>query len=140
MTLIPEEKITTRRVLIVEDNPDNSQILMLIFSGSQYEVHEARTGADGRALIQDKSFDLGLFDIELPDANGLSLAGYLHKQCPEARIIVLSALDDTFLIEQSAQLGASAYVVKPYDLRELITLIHAVEEKAFDGKIKVLKG
>ena len=128
-----------RRVLIVEDNPDNCQLLALIFNNTAYEVHEARTGADGLALILNTSFDLGLFDIQLPDANGLTLARRLHKQNPEAKIVVLSALDDTHLIEQSAELGASAYVVKPFDLPALLQFIREVETHPPEKRIKIIK-
>jgi len=128
-----------RRVLIVEDNPDNCQLLALIFDNAAYEVHEARTGADGLALILNTSFHLGLFDIQLPDANGLTLARRLHKQNPEAKIVVLSALDDTHLIEQSAELGASAYVVKPFDLPALLQFIREVETYPPEKRIKIIK-
>jgi two-component system response regulator RegA len=128
-----------QRVLIVEDNPDNCQILALIFGNTDYEVHEARTGADGLALIHNTSFQLGLFDIQLPDANGLTLASHLHRQNPEARIIVLSALDETYLIEQSARLGALAYVVKPFDLPAVLELIRDLETCSREGKMKIIK-
>lgn len=128
-----------RRVLIVEDNPDNCQLLSLIFFNTDYEVHEARTGADGLALIRNTSFHLGLFDIQLPDANGLTLARQLHKQNPEARIVVLSALDDTLLIEQSAELGASAYVVKPFDLPDLLKFFQELDTQPLTEKIKIIK-
>ncbi|MBZ0319211.1 MAG: response regulator [Anaerolineae bacterium] len=129
----------SKRVLIVEDNPDNCQLLSIIFGNPVYEVHEARTGADGLTLIRDASFDLGLFDIQLPDANGLTLARYLHKQNPEAKIVVLSALDDTHLIEQSAELGARAYVVKPFDLPVLIQFFREIETYPPNDRIKIFR-
>lgn len=131
--------MSPKRVLIVEDNPDNCQLLAIIFGNPAYEVHEARTGADGLSLIRNASFDLGLFDIQLPDANGLTLARHLHKQNPEAKIVVLSALDDTYLIEQSAELGARAYVVKPFDLPVLMQFFREMESCVSDQKIKIFK-
>lgn len=131
--------MTAKRVLIVEDNPDNCQLLAIIFANPAYEVHEARTGADGLDLIRDGCFDLGLFDIQLPDANGLTLARHLHKHNPEAKLVVLSALDDTYLIEQSAELGACAYVVKPFDLPVLIQFFREIESCAPNPKIKIFK-
>jgi DNA-binding response OmpR family regulator len=128
-----------RRVLIVEDNPDNCQLLALIFDNTAYEVHEARTGADGLSLILSTSFELGLFDIQLPDGNGLTLARRLHRQTPDARIVVLSALDDTLLIEQSAELGASAYVVKPFDLPALLQFIRELETDPPETRMRIFK-
>ncbi len=128
-----------RRVLIVEDNSDNCELLALIFLNTDCEVHIARTGADGLTLIHSTQFHLGLFDIQLPDSNGLTLARHFHKQNPEAKSIILSALDDTHLIEKSAELGASAYVVKPFDLPNVLKVIQELETYPPGKKIEVIK-
>jgi CheY-like chemotaxis protein len=120
----------TKQVLILDDNADNRQLLYFALMAGDYEIHQAEQGSDVVAFMHDnRSFDLALLDVELPDGDGLELAAKLRLQCPDVALIMLSANDDTTRLEKARRVGANAYVVKPFNLPEVLKFIREFEHK-----------
>lgn len=113
----------TRKVLVLDDNADNRKLLYYALMTGDFEIYEAELGSEANALLEKREFDLALLDVELPDADGLELAGLLHQKYPDMFLIMLSANDDTTLLTRAREAGAQAYVVKPFNLRKLLDLI-----------------
>ena len=118
-----------KHVLILDDNTDNLDLLSLSFTALQsgYEIHRAAAGSEVAALLEKTHLDLALLDVELPDADGLTLAEQLRQHFPDIVLIMLSANDEMDRLERARQVGASAYVVKPFNLSEIFELIRETE-------------
>jgi DNA-binding response OmpR family regulator len=134
------KEIMTKRVLIVDDNEDNRKLLFFALMTGDYEIHQAESGQDVPDLLEKNQFDLALLDVELPDVDGLKLAEQLHEKQPQAVVIMLSANDSVDRLQQARRVGASAYVIKPFNLPKVLAYIKKFEEQPVtpDAEMQVL--
>ncbi len=119
----------TKHILIVDDNEDNRQLLFFALKTGNYELYQAEMGSEVADVIAEKPIDLALLDVELPDANGIELAQRLRKQNPNIGLIMLSANDDAERLERARSIGANAYVVKPFNLSQVLQFIKDFEAR-----------
>lgn len=110
-----------KRLLIIEDDVDVSEMLMAYFESQDYEVFHAESGVDGVALARSKFPNLILLDVMLPDMDGFDV-------CRALRTTTLTKyIPITFLTQRDSradkiaglELGADDYVTKPFDIEEL---------------------
>jgi two-component system, NtrC family, response regulator PilR len=109
--------------LIVDDEPDIRELLELTLDRMGIQTHSAENIEDAKALLQQKSFDLCLTDMRLPDGNGLDLVEYVQKlpnPLPVAVITAHGSMDTAILAMKK---GAFDFVSKPIDLAGLRQLI-----------------
>lgn len=110
------------RVLCVDDHEDSSEMLKLVLSEADYEVHAANTIDEALQLATSQDFDLYVLDKRLPDGSGLDLVRKLNQLTPGVPTIFYSG--DTYDVhrEEAMAAGADAYVSKP-DIEELIDTV-----------------
>jgi len=106
------------KLLVVDDNPENRDLLSLRLVSCGYQVEIAENGAQALAKIDRAHYDLVLLDGMMPGMSGLDLlrllrATYSPSQLP---VIMVSAVDDSEAIVDAFDQGANDYVVKPVDL------------------------
>jgi DNA-binding NarL/FixJ family response regulator len=96
-------------------------------SGASIEVFEAGKVADALALYEEHRDSIGLvlLDLALPDTHGLSGLAEFRLRYPAARIVVLSGTGNTSLAQGAVALGASAFLAKSADLKEVVGFIRA---------------
>jgi DNA-binding NarL/FixJ family response regulator len=96
-------------------------------SGAQIEVFEAGNVADALALYETHQASIGLvlLDLALPDTHGLSGLAEFRLRFPAARIVVLSGTGNSTLAQGVLALGASAFLPKSADLKEVVSFIRA---------------
>jgi response regulator NasT len=82
-------------------------------------VGPAGNGSEAIALARAETPDLYLFDIEMPEVDGLEAAATLARDGLRRPVVVVTGVDDPTLIERSIASGVSAYLTKPVDSREL---------------------
>jgi DNA-binding NarL/FixJ family response regulator len=87
---------------------------------------EAATGLEAVALSLEHRPDVVLLDIQMPEMTGIEAARKIKSQAPEVRILVISAYDDDPYIFALLQAGASGYVLKNAQARELIRAVRIV--------------
>jgi response regulator NasT len=108
------------RVLVAEDDPlialGLSERLRLL---GHEPIGPASDGEQAIELARDSLPDLYLFDIEMPNIDGLQAATQLAGEGLRRPVIVVTGVDDPGLIERSIASGVSAYLTKPIDSREL---------------------
>lgn len=118
------------RVLIAEDN---AIIAMGLVARLRDLGHEPLgPAADGRqavSLAREERPDLYLFDIDMPELDGLSAARLLTEQGLRRPIVVITGLDDPDLVERSISTGVSAYLTKPINDRELDAAIRLAAQR-----------
>src|SRR3954467_835926 len=120
-------KGTERRVLVVEDEPDLTELLAFNLQAGGYKVETANTGA--RALAEIDSFvpDVVLLDLMLPDMLGTEICRRIRAQ-PDGNqpaVIMLTAKGEEIDRVVGFEVGADDYVVKPFSMRELLLRVNA---------------
>lgn len=107
------------KLLIIEDNDDIQQILHDAMERAGWESVSAYSGTEGLRYFQEQPFDLILLDLMLPGMSGEKVLTHIRRssRCP---IIVISAKDAIQGKVEALQAGANDYLVKPFDLSELL--------------------
>ncbi|GGH28112.1 hypothetical protein GCM10007036_37120 [Alsobacter metallidurans] len=115
----------TATIAIAEDEADLLDAVAEYLTAHGFRVLAARDGAAFRNIVGRETIDVAVLDISMPGEDGLSLARWVMEQ-GEAGIIFASAHGGDIDRVVGLELGADDYVVKPYDLRELLARIRAV--------------
>jgi len=113
------------RILVVEDNDDQAELIQFQLEQAGYGVCLAANGSAGIRLAYEYQPDLILLDVMLPEMSGWSVCERL-RQITDIPIIFLTVLDQEKNIVQGLKLGGDDYLTKPYDCRELAARIEAV--------------
>jgi DNA-binding NtrC family response regulator len=112
-------------VLIIDDEAAIRESLETLLELEGYGVESAATGEDGLARIGERSFDLVLLDLALPDRNGIDLLAEIHVQDPGLSIIMVTAYGTVENAVKAMQAGASNFVQKPWDNEKLLADVRA---------------
>lgn len=108
------------RVLVADDNPLIALgLIERLRSLGHDPIGPAADGAEAIELARESAPDLYLFDIEMPNVDGLEAATRLAGEGLRRPVVVVTGVDDPTLIERSIASGVSAYLTKPVDAREL---------------------
>ncbi len=112
------------RILVVEDDPTIARALMVNLRARGYEALHATTGAEALAAAADRSPDVVLLDLGLPDIDGLTVIDGIRgwSQVP---IIVVSARHEAESKIEALDRGADDFVTKPFSLGELLARLRA---------------
>jgi len=123
----------TRRVLVVEDDSAIRLGVSTAFTNSSYQVTEAENGEQARLLLGSGSFDLIVLDLTLPGIAGLELLRELRatRATPVIVVTARSLLRERL---EGLELGADDYLVKPFELSELLARAAAIIRRA-EGKV-----
>ncbi|HEY9671494.1 MAG TPA: response regulator, partial [Waterburya sp.] len=114
------------KILIVEDDETISSVLAEALTTHQYTVETAADGVTGLELAQAFHYDLLVLDIVLPGLDGMTLCRQVRSHGLQMPILLLSAKDSSPDRVMGLEAGADDYVVKPYELNELIARIQAL--------------
>jgi two-component system cell cycle response regulator DivK len=115
----------SKRILVVEDQEDNRQIIRDLLSATDYELTEAENGEEALAAVAKQRPDLILMDIQMPVLDGYEATRRI-KADPALRAIPIIAITSYALSgdEQKArEAGCDDYVPKPYSPRQLLAKI-----------------
>lgn len=113
---------TATRVLIAEDDAIIRLDLREMLQEEGFEVLEAGDGAAAIELARAERPDLILLDVKMPVMDGLTAARQLSEE-RIAPIVILTAYSQRELVEQAAQAGAMAYLIKPFQKHDLLPAI-----------------
>ncbi|MEW5871805.1 MAG: response regulator transcription factor [Chloroflexota bacterium] len=118
-------------ILIVEDERAVARSLQYSLEREGFNVLWADNGQRALEMIQARQPHLILLDIRLPDISGFDVCRQLRRQGARQPVVMLTARDEAIDKVLGLELGADDYVVKPYDLRELIARIRALLRRAY---------
>ena len=113
------------RIAIVEDEPDLRDAVAEYLGANGYDVVTAENADAMRDLVKTQAFHLAILDIAMPGEDGLSLGRWLRQQAPMG-IIYATAAGSPIDRIVGLELGADDYIVKPYELRELLARVRSV--------------
>jgi DNA-binding response OmpR family regulator len=111
------------RVLIVEDDPDLLVVLRVNLTAIGVEPILAGDGRTAISRIQSERPDAVVLDVMLPGIDGWSVLEDLHAMGDPVPIVVCSAKKDVEDMERARELGASGYVIKPFDIDRLVDAV-----------------
>ncbi|MCS6978726.1 MAG: response regulator transcription factor [Flavobacteriales bacterium] len=114
------------QVLIVEDDPRMASLLIRSLTEAGYSVEWASDAQVGGLMLQNKKYDLLITDILLPGTNGLEFCRQLRQRYPHLPVLMLTALGATDDKVEGFDAGADDYMVKPFELKELLARVRAL--------------
>lgn len=110
-------------ILVIEDDPSVSAVLVETLQAEGYNVATASNGAEAIPLLDVWRPDLVLTDLAMPEMNGLDFIAIYLQQLNHAPVVAISAM--TMLRRQALARGAVAFVPKPFDMDHLLELVGA---------------
>lgn len=115
----------TKRILVIEDNPDLAYGLRNNLEIEGYEVEVAKDGAKGLSRARAGRPDLVVLDLMLPGFDGLEVCRRIqkHRAVP---VLMLTARDSETDVLVGLGVGADDYMTKPFSMRELMARVHAL--------------
>lgn len=112
-------------ILVIDDEAPIRRLLRTGLATQGFEVFEAATIAEGRAVLAREKPDLILLDLGLPDADGLDLLRAMRGSGDLTPVIVLSARGEERAKVDALDIGADDYVTKPFGMGELVARLRA---------------
>ena len=112
------------QILIVEDEKPISNLIRLSLKKAGYDCTCAFDGAEAADILEERRFDLILLDVMLPEIDGFSLMEYIRPM--EIPVIFLTAKNTVKDRVRGLELGAEDYLVKPFEIIELLARINVV--------------
>ena len=113
------------QILIVEDDPALSQGIRLALGQEGRQFVQAGTIGQAERELAERTFDLLILDLNLPDGNGLDLLSRLRDRSA-LPVLILTANDLEMDQVTGLELGADDYIMKPFDSKELVARVKAV--------------
>lgn len=111
-----------KKILVVEDDIAINEMIVIALKKEEYDCVSAYSGTEALLRIQNEEYDLIILDLMLPGMSGERVLAEVKKK-NDTPVIVLSAKDTIDVKVSLLSLGASDYMTKPFDLKELIARI-----------------
>lgn len=119
----------TKKILIMDDDPSNLELLLAYLQGEDLDVDTASDGAQGLAKLRAGEYNLVLLDIMMPIIDGHEFIRQMRKTS-DIPVIFITARDSQMDINKGFLLGCDDYLIKPFDLTELRLRINALLKRA----------
>jgi two-component system nitrate/nitrite response regulator NarL len=117
------------KVLVVDDHRLFVDVLVPTLQSMGIDVPATAHTAEGAVAAAKRARpDLVLLDLGLPDASGLTTGKQILEECPEAKVVILTALSDLRLVEEAVRLGFHGYLRKDVPLEMFVPSIRATLE------------
>ncbi|HLX69770.1 MAG TPA: sigma-54 dependent transcriptional regulator [Verrucomicrobiae bacterium] len=127
------------RIMVVDDAADIRDLLATVLKDN-YDVSEAKSGADLKQSFSQEQPDVVLLDLKLPDADGIDLLPQIKKQWPDTEVIVLTGNATFEAAVEATKRGAYHFINKPFDPQGLlVTVERALEHKAQNEENSTLR-
>lgn len=126
------------RILVIEDDEEILRLLNRVLTYEGYMVDTALTGKAGLVLAGEQRPDLVILDLMLPNIDGLDVCRRLQKLGNQP-ILILTAKDTLEDQVKGLDTGADDYMVKPFEMDELLARIRALLRRTAADRIKVLE-
>ena len=125
-------------VLLVEDDFDLAETVIDYLAIEAIDCDYASNGVAGLNLLADKSYDVVLLDLNLPRLDGLTLCERLRSDGNDTPVLMLTARDQLDDKVAGFKAGTDDYLVKPFELKELVVRIQALARRR-SGQVQLLR-
>lgn len=121
-----------KRLLVVDDDDEIRELLEFDLSHSGYSVDAACDGMEGLNKAVTNAYDLVLLDVMMPKMNGYDVCANLRKAKPDIPVLLLTAKGTIADKTQGFDCGADDYLVKPFDIQEVLLRVKALLRRNSD--------
>jgi len=121
------------RVLIVDDEEAIQEVLANLMEINGYACIPVNDARAARECLRENNFQLILCDVNMPGESGLDFARYVVTEHPETALIMISGINDPETAEAALEIGAYEYVIKPFELNEvMINISNALRRRKLE--------
>lgn len=115
-----------KKILLVDDEPNIIMSLEYTFKKQNFEVFIARDGQEALDILKTEQPDVIILDIMMPNVDGYATIESIKKneKLTHCKVIFLSAKNKESDIEKGMQLGADAYMTKPFSIKKLVDQVN----------------
>lgn len=118
------------RILIVDDEPLVSDIIAKCLEAEDHTCDISDSAESALDRLSSREYALVVSDINMPGKSGIELLSDIKTLYPDVAVIMVTAVDDRRVAIQALQLGAFGYVIKPFDLNEMIiSVVNALKRR-----------
>lgn len=123
------------RCLLIEDYIPLRGSIRECFNNAGFIVDESGTGDEGLWRAQNYTYDVIVLDIMLPEVDGMTILRELRKKHDKTPVLLISARDAVTHRIEGLNAGADDYLVKPFDLGELVARVQALARRRYDLEV-----
>lgn len=128
------------RILVVDDEESIREFLEIMLKKEGYEVTCAEDGAKAKDLLQKRSFDMVISDLQMPNMTGIELLKHVKETYPDLVFMLITAFGTTESAVEAMKMGAYDYLTKPFKIDEVrINIQNALRTKSLEVENRVLK-
>jgi len=130
--------MTTLKLLIVEDDLTNLELMAEVFTSLKAEVRPVSDSADAVGMVNQERFDGIVLDLEMPNLNGFDLARLVRKSSrnKSTPIIIVTGRDERQTMQEAFAIGATFFLQKPVDRQKLSILFRTVSGGMLENRRK----
>ncbi len=118
------------KILLVEDDVDLNKTVKVVLTDNGYDVTSCFDGEEAIEKFSADSFDMIISDIMMPNVDGFELLKTIREENSQIPFLFMTAKDDIASKQKGFKLGLDDYIVKPFDLQELVIRISAILRRA----------
>ncbi len=128
------------RILVVDDEESIREFLDIMLRKEGYEVTLAEDGLRAKEIIEKKSFDLVISDLQMPNLTGIDLLKSVRTTYPDLLFMMITAFGTTETAVEAMKLGAYDYITKPFKIDEVkIVIANALRSRNLEVENRALK-
>lgn len=125
------------KILLVDDDLELCELLQDYLQGEGFEIEKVHNGTDALQITKEKTFDVIVLDVMIPDLNGFEVLRRLRDYC-KTPVLMLTAKGDTVDRIVGLELGADDYLAKPCNPRELVARLRAIlRRSSYDNAARI---
>ena len=129
-----------QEILIVEDDPKLREGLKILLEKKGYSPKIAEDGVKAINMIKKQKFDLVITDLVLPGADGMEVLRNVKKYSPLTKVIIITAFGTVDSAVSAMKMGASDYILKPFQVEEIRNkILRLLEEARIEEESRVKK-
>ncbi len=115
----------SRKILIVDDEPQQRDIASQILKKQDFEVYIARDGSEALEILKHEVPDVVLLDIMMPNVDGYQTLEHIKNESSleHTKVVFLTAKNKASDIEKGLKLGADKYLTKPFSVKKIVSEI-----------------
>jgi DNA-binding response OmpR family regulator len=117
-------------ILIVDDDRRTASVLERALRRHGFSVVTAESATEGISKLAETKPELVLLDLVLPDVSGLEALEEINRMSPETKVVIISAFAGIGDVVEAMKLGASDFLVKPFNVDELVSTVKKILEEA----------
>ncbi|HIV73943.1 MAG TPA: sigma-54 dependent transcriptional regulator [Candidatus Pseudogracilibacillus intestinigallinarum] len=123
-------------ILVIDDEKTVGNFLTYFFEEKLYHVTVGYSGTDYDRLIEERTYDLAMIDVKLPDRNGLDILEHIKQNQLSCKTIIMTGYSTVKIAVDAIKLGANDFIEKPFDD---IDLLEQTVDQLLEGQMTVME-